>query len=107
MPGMAVPEETRRRLSRWCADRVGEGDRDRRQISYSIQGTEVTIHDRRPPAYPELDREWSATAVALVRADDPDEDVWSLYLPAANGDGWQRSGEPGPDPVLLLDRLTD
>lgn len=101
---MAVSEETRHRLSRWCAERVSDVEREQRQISYTIHGDDVTIHDRRPPAYPELGAAWTSTPVALLRVDDPVPGAWSLYRPVGEG-GWRRESD-GADPVALLDRVS-
>ncbi|WP_219413849.1 DUF3024 domain-containing protein [Pseudonocardia nigra] len=100
---MAVPEEIRTRLSRWCAARVSHSEREQRQISYTIQGREVTILDRRTPTYPELGAAWSSTAIAQLRLDDPTPGMWSLYSPA--GSGWRHKTE-GADPIALLDLVS-
>lgn len=102
---MVVPEEIPRRLSRWCAARIPDVEREQRQIGYTIQGDEVTIVDRRSPAFPELGAEWSATPIAQLRVDDPDPGVWSLYRPVG-GDGWRRA-TTGEDPLALLDAVRD
>jgi hypothetical protein len=100
---MTVPEDVRHRLSVWCADRVPEGEREQRQVGYTIQGNEVTIHDRRPPTYPELDASWPSVVVARLRHDDPSPGRWTLYEPAG-ADDWERAAD-GDDPVSLLDLL--
>ena len=98
---MAVPDEILHRLSRWCAERVPGSEREHRQLSFTVQGTDVTIHDRRRPEYPELATAWSSTAIARLRQDA--EDRWTLYQPV---DGeWHQQGEPGADPIALLNRL--
>jgi hypothetical protein len=102
---MAVPNEIRARLSDWCAARVPEGERDHRQISYTTQGDEVSVLDRRAPTYPELDAAWSATPLAVLRLNDPDDGSWSLYLPTGDDGGWRRDEPPGDDPIALLERL--
>jgi hypothetical protein len=102
---MAVPEDVRHRLSLWCAERVPEGEREQRQVGYTIQGDEVTIHDRRPPTYPELDVLWPSVTVARLRHHDPQPGRWTLYRPAG-ADDWERAAD-GADPLALLDRLTD
>jgi hypothetical protein len=102
---MAVPEETRIRLSRWCAARIPDAEREQRQIGYTIHGREVTIVDRRPPPYPELGAEWSAVPIAQLRRDDPEDGSWSLYRPAEGG-SWQYEAT-GDDPLVLLDRVRD
>ena len=99
---MAVPEEFRTLLSRWCADRVPDSEREQWQIGYTIQGDEVTILDRRPPAYPELGVAWSATAIALLRLDD-ESGGWVLYRPVG-ADGWRRE-TAGHDPIALLEQV--
>jgi hypothetical protein len=100
---MAVPEEIRTRLSRWCAARVSDSERGQRQISYTIQGREVTILDRRAPTYPELGAAWSSTGIAQLRLDDPKPGMWSLYSPV--GSGWRHETE-GADPIALLDLVS-
>ena len=100
---MTVPEDVRHRLSLWCADRVPEDEREQRQVGYTIQGNEVTIHDRRPPTYPELDASWPGVAVARLRHDDPAPGRWTLYL-STGPDDWERTAD-GDDPVTLLDQL--
>jgi hypothetical protein len=95
---MAVPEEIRMRLSRWCAARVPAAEREQRQVAYTIHGGEVTIVERRPPAYPELGAAWSATPVArLVHLPDG----WRLDRPAGRGE-W-RQDATGSDPIALLE----
>lgn len=98
---MAVPEEIRSRLSQWCAARVPTGERDQRQIAYTIHGDSITILDRRPPAYPELGPAWSATPVARLRRRP---DGWQLERPVGSGD-WRRDAA-GSDPIALLDRVS-
>lgn len=102
---MVVAEEVRHRLSRWCAARIPDAEREQRRIGYTIQGAEITIVDRRPPAFPELGAEWSTTPLAQLRADDPDPGVWSLYRPVGE-DGWERA-TAGDDPLALLDAVRD
>lgn len=100
---MAVPEEIRARLSRWCADSVPAGERDEHQIGYTTQGREITVHERRPPAYPELGAEWSTTPVAQLRMDDPEPGRWTLYRAA--GSAWERVAD-GDDPLALLQSVS-
>jgi hypothetical protein len=97
---MAVPEEIRTRLSQWCADRIPDSEREQRQVAYTIQGDEVTILERRPPAYPELGAAWSATRVARLRRH---AGGWLLDRPVGTGD-WQHDAD-GDDPIELLDRV--
>ncbi|MEJ3655756.1 hypothetical protein WEH80_22560 [Actinomycetes bacterium KLBMP 9759] len=97
---MAVPEETRHLLSRWCAERVPESERDEHQVGYTIQGDEITIYDRRRPLYPELDTAWSATPIAQLRTED---DRWALYRRA--DDRWLRDGSSSAQPLELLDLI--
>ena len=66
----------------------------------SIHGDEITIHERRPPAYPELSTAWPAVPVARLRNDDPERGRWALYRPTDSA-AWVRAGE-GPDPLELL-----
>jgi hypothetical protein len=98
---MAVPEEIRTLLSQWCAAAVPDAEREQRQIGYTTQGDDVTILDRRPPAYPELGVEWSATPVALLHLED--DGGWVLYRATADG-GW-RQETAGPDPIALLEQV--
>jgi hypothetical protein len=98
---MAVPEEILHRLSQWCAARVPGREREHRQISYAVHGTDVTIHDRRPPEYPELGSAWSATPIAQLRLGT--EGRWKLYRPADGA--WRQDGNASEDPIALLDRL--
>ena len=102
---MTVPEEVRHQLSVWCADRVPDGEREQHQIGYTIQGDEITIHDRRPPTYPELGASWPAVAVARLRYEDPERGRWTLYRPDGS-DGWARAAD-GDDPLTLLDLAAD
>ena len=102
---MSVPEETRVRLSRWCTARIPATERRGRQIGYTIQGDEVTIVDRRAPAFPELGTAWSTRPLAQLRGGDPEAGCWSLYRPAG-ADRWQRVAT-GHDPVELLEQVRD
>jgi hypothetical protein len=97
---MAVPEEIRTRLSRWCAARVPDAEREQRQIGYTIHGEEITIFERRPPAYPELGPAWSSTPIARLRRH---ADRWLLDRPVGAGE-WQLDSD-GSDPIELLDRV--
>src|SRR5690242_17527624 len=99
-----VPEETRHQLSLWCSAQVPAEERRQRQIGYTIQGDDVTIVDRRAPAYPELGTAWSTTPLARLRADDPEAGDWTLYRPAGE-DRWRRV-TTGADPVDLLEQAT-
>lgn len=102
---MTVPEEIRARLSRWCTDRIPDAERDQHQIGYTTQGDEVTILDRRPPAYPELNTAWSSTPLARLRYGDPAAGTWTLYRPVGER-GWQREAV-GDDPLALLDAVRE
>lgn len=103
---MALPEDARSRLSHrltlWCSTRVPAPDRSRRQIGYTLHGNEITIVDRRAPLYPELEIAWST--VPLVRLRLEDAGAWTLYQWAGRTEAWQRTGDPGDDPIALLDR---
>ncbi|OZM82918.1 hypothetical protein [Pseudonocardia sp. MH-G8] len=98
---MAVPEEIRTRLSRWCAARIPAAEREQRQIAYTIHGDDVTILERRAPAYPELGAAWSATPMARLRRRTGG---WLLDRPVGTGH-WQHDAD-GSDPIELLDRVT-
>ncbi|OLL74957.1 hypothetical protein Ae168Ps1_3354 [Pseudonocardia sp. Ae168_Ps1] len=106
---MGVPEQVREQLAAWCAELVPAGERDRRRIGYTTAGDVVTILDRRPPAFPELGAAWASTALAQLRADDPEAGSWTLYIPAAPGSRgrWERVRPPAADPFELLDRIAD
>lgn len=98
---MTVADEIRTRLSQWCSARVPESERSKRQIAYTIQGDDVTILERRPPAYPELGQAWSAVPVARLHQEEGG--TWTLLRPADAGE-WRRASD-GPDPIALLDEL--
>lgn len=100
---MSVSEEVRHRLSLWCAQRIPDAERERRQIGYLVDGAEITIVDRRAPRYPELDAEWTSTPLARLCSSTGGR--WSLYRPGAHG-GWDRQDD-GPDPIALLDRARE
>jgi hypothetical protein len=100
---MAVADEIRTRLSQWCSSRVPESERQHLQIAYTIQGDDVTVVERRPPAYPELGHAWSAVPIAKLHQEDGG--TWTLYLPV-DDEEWQRAAE-GPDPITLLDEIAD
>lgn len=99
---MSVPEETRHRLSQWCAARVQDGERDRRQVGYTIQGDEITIVERKAPTYPELETSWSTTPIARLRI-EAQSGRWVLYRDS--GHGWEHAGLTGDDPIALLDAV--
>jgi hypothetical protein len=102
MRSMSVGDEIRTRLSEWCAARVPEAEREQRQVAYTIQGDDVTIVERRPPAYPELGPAWSSVPVARLRREHGG--TWTLLRPVAGGD-WRRASA-GADPIALLDEAT-
>ena len=106
---MGVPEQVRTQLATWCTEQVPDGESDRRRIAYTTAGSTVTILDRRPPAFPELGAAWSSTALAQLRADDPDPGSWTLYRVADPGSGqrWQPAGPPDTDPFVLLAQVAD
>jgi len=98
---MPVPTEYQALLIRWCADRVPGHARARLQIGYRIHGDQVTITERHPPEFPELNWAWSTTQIAQLRYNDPEQGLWRLYLPVE--DGWQRYDHPPaatPEPLL-------
>lgn len=95
---MGPSEEILHALSAWCAGRIPEGEREHRQIGYTVHGAQVTIHDRRAPALPELDAEWPSTPLARLELDGVDR--WTLYRPVDSG--WARTSE-GTDPIALLE----
>lgn len=101
---MAVPDEIRHLLSQWCAARVPDSARELRQIAYTTQGDEITILDRRPPLYPELDTAWSATPIAQLRLAESESERWTLYLREGD-DRWVRDAGASGAPAELLDRL--
>ncbi len=98
---MSVPEQVRHALSRWCAERIPEAERERHRVGYTIQGPDVTILDRRAPTYPELGAEWTSTPLARLRLDPGGR--WSLLRPGTHG-GWVEE-DSGPDPLVLLARV--
>ncbi|MHA6785790.1 DUF3024 domain-containing protein [Pseudonocardia saturnea] len=98
---MRPSEEIRHALSEWCTARIPEAERGHRQIGYTVQGTEVTISDRRAPAHPRLDAEWTSAPLARLHLDPDGTGRWTLYRPAADG-GWTRTSE-GDDPIALLE----
>ncbi len=102
MEVVAVPGELRAVFGRWCAGRVPAERRDTLQIGYLIQGDEVTIMERHPPAFPELGPAWTSMPVAQLRHGDPAPGLWSLYTP--DGEDWRRydAADPAPDPERLL-----
>ncbi len=99
---MAVPEEIRSLLSRWCAAQVPDERRDAMQVGYTIQGDEVTIVRRHPPEFPELGAAWTSVRVAQLRYGDPKPGMWSLYV--AGDDDWRRydAVPPAATPEALL-----
>src|SRR5436309_2444250 len=102
---MLLPEETRRRLSRWCADRVPGAERPHRQVGYTVRGSEVTITERRAPLYPELGTAWTSQPMVRLRLVDVAAGRWAAYRPDAVDGGWRSSGEYAGDPVVLLDQV--
>ncbi len=103
---MAVPKSYQALFSRWCADRVPATARAGRQIGYSIHGDQVTIVERRPPQFPELNSAWSSTRVAQLRHNDPENGLWRIYRPT--DDGWRRYDHaPAARPEPLLAEIAD
>jgi hypothetical protein len=98
---MAVPKEYQALFGRWCADRVPGHARASLQIGYTIHGDQVTIMERRPPAFPELASAWSSVHVAQLRYNDPEQGLWRIYHRV--DDSWRRYDHPPnaePDPLL-------
>jgi hypothetical protein len=96
-----VPKEYLALLSRWCADRVPAHVRSRLQVAYKIHGEQVTITERRPPAYPELNSAWSIARIAQLRHNEPEKGLWRLYRPTDGG--WTRydhAPSTMPEPLL-------
>jgi hypothetical protein len=102
MRAMSVPEQVRQALSRWCAAQIPEAERERHRIGYTIQGPDVTIHDRRAPTYPELGAEWTSTPLARLRL--AGDGTWSLLRPGTGG-RWGLQ-DTGADPLVLLGRVS-
>lgn len=102
---MVLPEEARRRLSQWCADRVPAPERRHRQVGYTVHGAEVTVTERRAPLYPELGTAWTSQPLVRLRLEDPAAGRWAAYLPDGADGEWTRSGEEDADPIELLDRV--
>lgn len=100
---MSVSEEIRHRLSVWCAARIPEAERARRQIAYTVDGAHVTIVDRRAPTRGGSDAGWSSTPLARLDADGGHR--WSLLRPVGDG-GWAPHAD-GDDPIALLDTVAD
>ncbi len=89
-------------FSAWCAARIPADRRASLQVGYLIHGNDVTILERRPPAFPELGAAWSSAKVAQLRYGDPEPGLWSLYAP--DGEKWRRyeSADPVDYPQPLL-----
>jgi len=98
---VAVPKEYQALFSRWCADRVPGHARASLQIGYSIHGDQVTIVERHPPEFPELNSAWSSTPVAQLRYNDPEQGLWRIYQRVDQS--WRHYEHPPatmPDPLL-------
>jgi hypothetical protein len=105
---MPVPKEYQPLLSRWCAARVPPSARGTTQIAYTIHGDQITITERHPPAYPELNSAWSATRIAQLRYNDPEKGLWRIYLPVAGNGGWKRyDHSPAHNPEALLTEIAE
>lgn len=104
---MAGPEEYQELFHRWCAGRVPDAARAGLQVGFSTHGNQVTIVQRRPPAFPELDAAWSSTRVAQLRHNDPAKGLWRIYRPSVDPDGgWHRYDHPPAEtPEPLLDEI--
>ncbi|MDN5859693.1 MAG: hypothetical protein L0H84_13830 [Pseudonocardia sp.] len=99
---MVLSEEVRRRLSRWCADRVPGPERPHRQVGYTVHGSEVTITERRAPLYPELGTAWTSQPLVRLRLEDPSAGRWIAYRPEGADGEWMPSGAETGDPIALL-----
>lgn len=94
---MAVPEQARREIGRWCSERRRPDVR----VDYNVLDATVTIVERRPPEMPELTPAWSSRKVAQLRFGDPVPEQWALFHPVDGG--WERSdvgAEDAPGPLL-------
>jgi hypothetical protein len=98
---MAVPQEYQDLFVRWCAEQVPARLKDRLQVAYSIHGDQVTISERRPPPFPELDAAWTAAPVAQLRYNEPEKGLWRLYRPEGE-DGWEQYDHPPSTSVESL-----
>jgi hypothetical protein len=98
---VTVPREYQAVFNRWCAERVPESARASVQVGYRIHGDQVTLTERHPPAFPELDAAWTSTRVAQLRHNDPEPGLWRIYRPV--DDGWEPYDHPAatmPEPLL-------
>lgn len=95
-----MPEDHRDTIALWCARRVPARMRDQVQFGFTERAGRVTIVERRPPVYPELDLEWTSKPVAQLRFA---EHGWTLYWADRNG-RWHRYPHVAPSatPVPLL-----
>lgn len=102
---MALPEDTRHRLSQWCAARVPGAERGRRRVAYTTHGDEITISERRAPRFPELGSAWASHPMIRLRLDRPGTGRWIAFRPSGDDGDWQRVGESAGDPITLLERV--
>lgn len=94
---MAVPDEARAAIARWCATRVPDAERGRWRLTWTVQGDVVTLVQRHAPAL--AGERWPSTPLARLRHDPGGH--WTLHRPGPGGT-W-RPTTTGPDPVALLD----
>ena len=91
-----APELDLRRIRKFCDERVPSHLRDQVRIEVEVDGTRVTVVERRPPWRPEFGPEWSRNPVASLRY-SPKHGHWSL-LWSDSGGRWHRYDGIGPSP---------
>ena len=79
---MPLPAEARDaalpQVERFCDEQIPEDAREQTRLEASVEGTRITIKERRPPWREDLGRDWTSQPIAQLRYDSKTRS-WALY----------------------------
>jgi hypothetical protein len=103
----AIPERDLSAVHEYCANRIPPEHQNEVRVEYSQHGTNLTIHECRPPWRPDLGPEWTRQPVAQLRY-TAGNGLWTLYCADRNG-RWHpyHQSKPTNRVTELLDEITD
>lgn len=95
-----LPDTDMRRIRRFVEDRVPAHVRDRVRLELEVQGSAVTIVERRAPWTARMGPAWTRSAIASLRY-SPTHRWWTLFWIDHNG-RWHRYPRQGPTPTVSV-----